>query len=224
MVRSIRSSTGMSFSPVDIPAPMPSVAGAAENASVAETFSNLQNAKVDYGSMGKNAIAAAGYEERAVRDANTFALNSRIKNEAEVEATGRAADAEKDAAAAASSGSTFGSIAKAGIGLVGSVLLSDETTKNTIENIDDALSKLKQLRPVTFYYNEEYTTEFQRRHNGFIAQEYKNVLPEATYFDESTEKLCIDTGELIALLVRSVQQLEGRVAHMEATKALAGVN
>ena len=103
------------------------------------------------------------------------------------------------------------------------MLLSDETTKNTIENIDDALSKLKQLRPVTFYYNEEYTTEFQRRHNGFIAQEYKNVLPEATYFDASTEKLCIDTGELIALLVRSVQQLEGRVAHMEATKALAGV-
>ena len=48
-------------------------------------------------------------------------------------------------------------------------------------------------------------------------------MPDATYFDESTGKLCIDTIELIALLVRGIQQLETRVTRMEAKQALAGV-
>ena len=82
---------------------------------------------------------------------------------------------------------------------------------------------MRKLRPVTFYYNEEYSAEPERQHHGFIAQEYKNVLPAATYFDESRQKLTIDTTELIALLVSSVQQLEQRVSHMEALNALAGV-
>ena len=117
----------------------------------------------------------------------------------------------------------FGSIAKAGIGLIGAAILSDERTKNTIEDIDDALSKLRELRPVTFYYNEEYSPTFERLHHGFIAQEYKEVLPEATYYDESQELFCIDTRELIALLVRSVQQLELKIGRLEAVNALAGV-
>ena len=41
-------------------------------------------------------------------------------------------------------------------------------------------------------------------------------MPDATYYDESVGKMCIDTGELIALLVRSIQELESRVTRMEA--------
>jgi hypothetical protein len=48
-------------------------------------------------------------------------------------------------------------------------------------------------------------------------------MPDATYYDESIDRMCIDTTELIALLVRSVQQLETKVARMEAQHALAGV-
>ena len=48
-------------------------------------------------------------------------------------------------------------------------------------------------------------------------------MPDATYFDESVQKYCIDPVELIGLLVRSVQQLEERVQYLEATKALAEV-
>ena len=48
-------------------------------------------------------------------------------------------------------------------------------------------------------------------------------MPDATYFDENLGKLCIDTGELIGLLVRSIQQLETRIQRMEAKEALAGV-
>ena len=105
---------------------------------------------------------------------------------------------------------------------IGAALLSDKTTKNTIENIDNALSILRDLKPVTFYYNEEYSSNPERLHYGFVAQEYRKVMPDATYFDESIGKLCIDTSELIALLVKSIQQLEGRLTYLEAVNALEG--
>jgi hypothetical protein len=48
-------------------------------------------------------------------------------------------------------------------------------------------------------------------------------MPDATYFDEAIGKMCIDTNELIALLVRANQQLESRVVRLEAKQALAAV-
>ena len=113
--------------------------------------------------------------------------------------------------------SALGGIASAAIGL------SDETTKHTIDRIDDALEVLRSLKPVTFYYKEEFSMLPERMHYGFIAQDYAQVMPDATYYDEELSKMCIDTSELISLLVRSVQQLETRVARMEAANALAGV-
>ena len=61
----------------------------------------------------------------------------------------------------------FGSIAGAAFGL------SDETTKHTVDTIDDALETLRNLRPVTFFYKEEYSSSPERMHHGFIAQEFQ---------------------------------------------------
>ena len=120
--------------------------------------------------------------------------------------------------------STIGNVIQTGAILCGMALMgSDETIKNTIENISDALSTLRELRPVSFYYNEEYSSNPERLHHGFIAQEYQKVLPDATYFDESNGKLCIDTGDLIGILVRAVQELEVKVTRLEAANALTGV-
>ena len=117
-------------------------------------------------------------------------------------------------------GSIFGAIGSIGGALIG---LSDETTKDNVTRIEDALETLRNLKPVTFNYKEEWSSSPERVHHGFIAQEYKEVMPDATYFDEEAGKLCIDTGDLIGLLVRAIQQLETRVTRMEAAKALAGV-
>ena len=48
-------------------------------------------------------------------------------------------------------------------------------------------------------------------------------MPDATYVDGSTNKLCIDTAELIALLVRANQELQYRVTKLEASRALTAV-
>ena len=114
--------------------------------------------------------------------------------------------------------SGLGSVAGAALGL-----LSDEETKHTIDTIDDALETLRNLRPVTFYYKEEYSSSPERMHHGFIAQEFQKVVPDATYYDESVGKLCIDTTDLIGLLVRANQQLETRLTRLEAKQALVAV-
>ncbi len=114
--------------------------------------------------------------------------------------------------------SAIGGIASAAI-----PLLSDESTKHTIDSIDDALETLRNLKPVTFFYKEEFSGSPERMHHGFIAQEYQKVMPDATYYDETIGKLCIDTGDLIALLVRANQQLETRLTYLEAKQALQAV-
>ena len=107
---------------------------------------------------------------------------------------------------------------------IAAITLSDEATKFDVKQISSALETLRNLRPVTFYYKEEFSSSPERMHHGFIAQEFQKVLPDATYYDESIEKLAIDTGDIIGLLVRANQELETRIARLEATKALAGVN
>ena len=134
------------------------------------------------------------------------------------EAAKKAAKAQAGAAKDSAIMGTIGTVIGTGLSL-----LSDETTKESIERLDDALTVLRDLKPVSFYYKEEWSMMPERKHYGFIAQDYSKVMPDATYFDESVGKMCIDTGELIGLLVRSVQQLEARVQYLEASKALAGV-
>ncbi|MAO19108.1 MAG: hypothetical protein CMJ25_00025 [Phycisphaerae bacterium] len=215
--------TGMSFSEEPRSATMQGGAGAAENATVAENFSLLRDAAPKYGRMEQNRIAAESAKRRAVAESNASVRANSMSNMGAIESSRIQAKAQADAAEKKAQGSTFGSIVKAGIPLLASAIISDKKAKNNIEHIQDALATLRELRPVTFYYNEEYSSTPERLHHGFIAQEYAKHMPDATYYDESIDSMCIDTIELIALLVRSVQQLETKVTRMEAQHALAGV-
>ena len=102
------------------------------------------------------------------------------------------------------------------------LISSDETMKNTVEGLEDACALLRQLRPVSFFYNAEYTAHPEKMHYGFIAQEYQKVMPDHTYHDPSIDKLCIDTGELIAVLVKANQQLQDRVSRLENSFSVLG--
>ena len=104
----------------------------------------------------------------------------------------------------------------------GLIMASDERTKNTIETLEDACKILNALKPVSYYYNEEYTANPERMHYGFIAQQYAHVMPDQTYYDESIDKLCIDTSDLIAVLVRGYQQLESRIQRLELSHTILG--
>ena len=131
-----------------------------------------------------------------------------------MEAADKEADAKKEAA-----GIGFGAqILGAGL-----MLLSDERTKHTINEIEQATSLLRGLRPATFYYKDDYTDDPKRKHYGFIAQEYERLMPDATYTDENSGMKCINMQELIALLVSANQELESRIRRLEVKEALKPV-
>ena len=186
-----------------------SAGSAADAVSVADTFSSIRESSPRFDALANEAMTNKSNERQA-----------QIQADATIEAAEIGLEGQKAAASASKTGSMFGaigSIAGAAIGL------SDESTKHTVDTIDNALETLRNLRPVTFFYKEEYSASPERMHHGFIAQEFQKVMPDATYYDEAIGKLCIDTTDLIGLLVRANQQLEKRLSRLEAKQALAAV-
>ena len=195
---------------------------AADNVSVGSAFNAVRSASPNMGDIAGTAAAADSQERQAAMKAEAGVEAAGINAEATIKSAKFQADAmRKQASAAKSAGmmGAIGSIAGAALPL----MLSDEDTKHTVDKIEDALETLRNLQPVTFFYKEEYSSSPHRMHYGFIAQEYQKFMPDATYFDESIGKLCIDTNELIALLVRANQQLESRITRIEAKQALTAV-
>ena len=201
------------------------VGAAAGINNINNVFSAMREKAPKYDQIAGTSMAARSQERQAALTAEAQISAAGIGAAAQVksadiqaEAAIKAAEKQASAAKSGSMMSAVGSIAGAALGL-----FSDESTKHGILKIDDALRLLRDLKPVQFFYKEEWSSNPERMHYGFIAQEYREVMPDATYFDESTEKLCIDPVELIGLLVRSVQQLETRIAYLEAQRSLAGV-
>ena len=203
----------------------PSNAGsAANNVNLGNTFASLRKNGPRFGELAATSVAARAQERATVTAVEGQVKALGVLGLGQVKADKIKADAAKAAARSQARGSMMGS-AFGAIGSIGGALigLSDESTKDNVERIDDALEKLRNLKPVTFHYKEDWSTSPERMHHGFIAQDYVQVMPDATYYDEELDKMCIDTGDLISLLVRAIQQLETRVVRMEAANALAGV-
>ena len=193
---------------------------AAGAVSLGSTFQAIRNKAPKYDEIALTGEQARAREKIAIMGAEADMAASGLQ------AKGAIASAEAQASGMRSAGKSamMGSIVS-GLGslALGAASLSDEDTKHTIDEIDDALETLRKLRPVTFYYKEEYTKDPHLMHHGFIAQEYQKVMPDATYIDSFTGKLCIDTMDLISLLVRANQQLETRITRLEVKQALATV-
>jgi hypothetical protein len=177
-----------------------------------------------YDELSAAAMQTQSAEKQAAMNAESNVMSAGIQSlgqakagQMQAQATVKAAKAQADAS---KQGSMMGAIGSIGSALIG---LSDETTKSDVKRIDTALETLRNLKPVTFHYKEEYSSSPERMHHGFIAQEFQKVLPDATYYDESIGKMCIDTGDVIGLLVRANQELEARIGMLEAKQALATV-
>ena len=196
-------------------------AGAAADAvSVVSIYGSLRDSAPKYDEIATTAAKNRAEERVAAMNAEATMTQAGIAAAANVEAAEAQAEALKaQAGAAKTSGmmSAIGGIATAAIGL------SDEDTKHTIDELEYACDILRELRPVTFFYKEEYSAHPERMHYGFIAQEYQKVMPDATYVDGRTNKLCIDPIELISILVRANQELQTRVSRLEARNALVSV-
>ena len=218
--------SGIDFTPQTSGVTTGGYSGAAGVVDIANSFGAQREKAPKYDELSSAAMQTQSAEKRAAMQAEGDVMAAGIQSLGQAKASQITAQAQikaadKQASASKSAGimGAIGGIASAGLGL-----LSDETTKFDVKRIDSALETLRNLRPVTFHYKEEFSSSPERMHHGFIAQEFQKVLPDATYFDESIGKLAIDTGDIIGLLVRANQELETRITRLEATKALAGVN
>ena len=197
---------------------------AAGAVSVNDTYAAQREKAPKYDQLAQQGMAnrsnersAAMKAEADVTAAGIGAISATKGAQLTAKASVKAAQAEADAAKTSGIMGAIGSIASAGIGLIG----SDENIKTSITPIDSALAKLRELKPVTFYYKPEYG-DHTRMHHGFVAQEFRKVLPDATY-EISEGVLGIDPIDVIGLLVRANQELESRVTRMEAKLALQAV-
>jgi len=221
--------SGISFEPPKLASAGGSTgaAAAAGAVDIGSSFATARSKAPRFDELSSMAMQANSAEKQAGTIAGAQVTGAGIQSFGQTQAAAMQAKAtieaaEAQAAATKSSGmmSAIGGIASAGLGLL---TKSDETIKNDIKPINTALEKLRNLKPVTFHYKEEFSSSPERMHHGFIAQEFQKVLPDATYFDESIGKLAIDTGDVIGLLVRANQELEARIGMLEAKQALATV-
>ena len=96
------------------------------------------------------------------------------------------------------------------------VITSDERLKKNVENLDNVLDKLMQLRPVSFEWKDE-TKRGDERVSGLIAQEVEEIFPElisespnlGNGLDEEqdeTEYKHVRYNELIPYLTKGMQE------------------
>ena len=110
-------------------------------------------------------------------------------------------------------GSEYGGVEWTG-SAVAVYTVSDERLKENIESFPDgSLAKILALRPVSFTWKEESGIQGGGVSRGFIAQEFQQVLPDAV--SANGNYLTITKDELIAHLVKAVQELEARVKALE---------
>ena len=186
-------------------------------------FKGITDESPNYQDIGLTAASNNAATEMAVENSIASAAQAGIKGAATVAAAEEQAAAMEAQAGAAKKGGMMSAITGIASAAAPLLLASDETTKHTIDRLENACAVLRELKPVTFFYKEEYSSSPERMHYGFIAQEYQNVMPDATYYDETIGKLCIDPTELIGLLVRANQELQTRITRLEAKEALAAV-
>lgn len=177
----------------------------------------------NYAEQGANLYANDQAENRAFTEAASKIIADKTRIKYAKEATKLANEYADKAASKQRTGSMISAGLQTALSVAPLLFASDIETKHTIDQLEDALGILRSLRPVTFFYKEEYSARPERMHYGFIAQEYQKVMPDQTYYDESIGKLCIDPVELIGVLVRAVQQLETKITRLEAKQALEGV-
>ena len=90
------------------------------------------------------------------------------------------------------------------------VAYSDSRVKTNLKKIGGALEKLSKINGYTFNRTDDL---LPKRYAGVIAQEVIEVLPEVVY--EQDDKLSVAYGNLVALMIEAVKELEVRVSHLE---------
>ena len=117
-----------------------------------------------------------------------------------------------------SGGTSTGTITTSGSGTAYNTS-SDYRLKENVTTSWDATSRLKQLKPSRF----NFKTDKDITIDGFLAHEVSSIVPEAVSGkkdavdkDGNIDPQGIDQSKLVPLLVKTIQELEARIATLES--------
>ncbi len=113
-------------------------------------------------------------------------------------------------------GTTMGSVQQNGVNSVQYLTTSDARRKTNI--VESGLG-LEALMNVKVYDYNWIGDETSTKTNGFLAQDLYNVYPDAVSkpIDENTSNWAVDYGRLTPLLVKSIQDLNNKIANSTST-------
>lgn len=99
---------------------------------------------------------------------------------------------------------------------------SDRRLKTGIEPLSDALALLERIKPVNFFYSEEYLAANSglpaAKQFGVIAQEYQQVFPNFVSTN-SDGYLTVNTSPMLFVNTAAIQELESEVARLQIQNA-----
>ena len=98
---------------------------------------------------------------------------------------------------------------------------SDYRLKENVVNIDDGITRVKQLQPKRFNFIDDDTTTV----DGFLAHEAQDVVPEAVTGEKDGEEMQgIDQAKLVPLLTAALQEAIAKIETLESKVAALEVS
>lgn len=100
----------------------------------------------------------------------------------------------------------------------GTITPSDGRYKRNIKPVEDALTKLQQLNPVTYQMNSQAFPEWNfddTRQYGLIAQEVEKVFPEMVKTIDTKGYKGVDYVKLIPVLIEAIKEQQKQIAILE---------
>ncbi len=98
---------------------------------------------------------------------------------------------------------------------------SDASLKSNIQDINTILERIKQLRPTTYYYNDDKS---KTKTLGFIAQEVEPIFPEVVHFSEADGLYGINYAAFGVIAIKAIQEqqaiIENQQKQIDELKAL----
>lgn len=89
--------------------------------------------------------------------------------------------------------------------------VSDVSVKENIQSIGYGLNEIVKMNPVWFDFVDDYKNYGEGRQNGNIAQEMKEIIPEAVFTTPSTGKMGINYEQLHAVYIKAIQELKAEI-------------
>ena len=97
--------------------------------------------------------------------------------------------------------------------------LSDKRLKKDVMLLDDGLSKVMALRPITFNWNKIVNPELKlddRNHLGFIAQEVEAVLPQVvSTADDAMKTKSVAYSDIVPVLTKAIQEQQTEITDLK---------